>query len=47
MEDYHTCSGIINEPVNVGMDNAGKSRSGIHDVYLCLPKNIPGHLLLN
>ena len=24
MEDYHTCSGIFNEPVNTGMDNAGK-----------------------
>ena len=35
---YHTCSGIFNEPVNAGMDNAGKSRSGIFDVYYCLPK---------
>ena len=33
----HTCSGIFNEPVNAGMDNAGKSRSGIYDVYFCLP----------
>ena len=26
VEDYHTCSGIFNEPVNAGMDkdNAGK-----------------------
>ena len=37
VEDYHTCSGIFNEPVNAGMDNAGKSRSGIYDVYFCLP----------
>ena len=48
VEDYHTCSGIFNEPVNAGMDNVGKSRSGIYDVYFCLPqKNIPDHLLLN
>ena len=37
VEDYHTFSGIFNEPVNAGMDNAGKSRSGIYDVYFCLP----------
>ena len=37
VEDYHTCSGIFNEPVNAGMDNDGKSRSGIYDVYFCLP----------
>ena len=30
-------SGIFNEPVNAGMDNAGKSRRGIYDVYFCLP----------
>ena len=24
VEDYHTCSGIFNKPVNAGMDNAGK-----------------------
>ena len=35
-EDYHTCSGIFNKPVNAGMDTAGKSRSGIYDVYFCL-----------
>ena len=37
VEDYHTFSGIFNEPVNAGMDNAGKLRSGIYDVYFCLP----------
>ena len=37
VEDYHTCSGIFNEPVNAGMNNAGKSTSGIYDVYFCLP----------
>ena len=37
VEDYHTFSSIFNEPVNAGMDNAGKSRSGIYDVYFCLP----------
>ena len=37
VEDYHTCSGIFNEPVNASKDNAGKSRNGIYDVYFCLP----------
>ena len=37
VEDYYTCSGIFNGPVIAGMDNAGKSRSGIYDVYFCLP----------
>ena len=37
VENYHTCSGIFNEPVNAGMDNADKSRSDIYDVYFCLP----------
>ena len=36
-KNYHTCSGIFNEPVNAGMDNDGKSRNGIYDVYFCLP----------
>ena len=29
--------GIFNEPVTAGMDNAGKSRSGIYDAYFCPP----------
>ena len=24
VEDYHTCSGIFNKPVNAGIDNAGQ-----------------------
>ena len=23
VEDYHTCSGVFNKPVNASMDNAG------------------------
>ena len=30
--------GIFNEPVTAGMDNAGKSRSGICDAYSVFPK---------
>ena len=36
VKNYHTCSGIFNETVNTGMDNAGKLKSGIYDVYFCL-----------
>ena len=28
VEDYHTCSGIFNKPVNAGMDNAGNCQLG-------------------
>ena len=43
VEDYHTCSGIVNKPVNGGMDNAGKFMTSTS----IFPKNIPDHLLLN
>ena len=34
MEDYHTCSGIFNKPVNAGMDNAGKF-AYVEDYHTC------------
>ena len=37
VEDYNTCSGIFNESVNAGIDNAGKLRKGILGVYFRLP----------